>query len=61
MPDDERITNQVIRLLEAATSAQQAVDELRTLLGPDYMNQLPGAWQDYAWEAVQIIQMIAKE
>lgn len=61
MPDDERITDQVIRLLEAATSAQQAVDELRELLGPDYIEQLPGTWHDYAREAVEIIRSIVKE
>jgi ParB-like chromosome segregation protein Spo0J len=61
IPEDERITDQVIRLLEAATSAQQAVDELRTLLGPNYTEQLPGAWKDYAAEAIHIMQAIAKE
>ena len=61
LPDDERVTDQVIRLLEAATTAQQALDELRELLGADYMNQLPGAWQGYAREAIHIFQSIAKE
>ncbi len=61
IPEDERVTDQVIRLLEAATSAQQAVDELGSLLGPDYIEELSGAWQDYAREAIRIIQTIVKE
>ena len=61
IPDDERVTDQVIRLLEAATSAQQAVDELHSLLGENYLEQLPGTWKDYAREAIQIIQSIVKE
>lgn len=61
IPEDERVTDQVIRLLEAATSAQQAADELRTLLGANYLEELPGAWQDYAREALQMLEMIVKE
>lgn len=57
-PDDERVTDQVIRLLEAATSAQQAVDELKTLLGTNYIEQLPGTWKEYAREAIQILEGI---
>jgi len=61
MPEDERVTDQVIALLEAATGAQAAVDELKTLLGPDYLTNLPGAWGEYAREAIAIFQVIVEE
>ena len=55
LPEDERVTEQVIRLLEAATNAQQAVDGLREILGADYLQKLPDAWREYADEALKII------
>jgi hypothetical protein len=55
IPDDEQVTDQVIRLLEAATNARQAVDELKALVGEDFMAQLPDAWREYAREALHII------
>jgi len=58
IPDDERISDQVILLLEAATSAQGALDELVELLGQDYLAQLPDPWQEYAQEAIQIFETI---
>jgi len=61
MPDDERVTDQVIALLEAATGAQGAMDELSKLLGPDYLTKLPGAWKEYAQEAIAILQRIVME
>ena len=61
MPEDERVTDQVIALLEAATGAQAAVDELKSLLGPDYLTNLPGAWGEYARDAIAIFQVIVKE
>jgi ParB-like chromosome segregation protein Spo0J len=55
IPEDERVTEQVIRLLEAATNAQQAVDGLREILGAAYLEKLPDAWREYADEALKII------
>jgi ParB-like chromosome segregation protein Spo0J len=57
-PDDERITDQVIRLLESATTAQQSVDSLRAILGNDYLTKMSDAWRDYANEALKIIRAI---
>jgi len=54
-PEDERITDLVIRLLEAATNAQQANDGLREMLGTEYLKKLPQAWREYAQEALAII------
>jgi len=54
-PEDERVTDLVIRLLEAATNAQQAEEGLRELLGTDYLKKLPEAWREYAQEALAII------
>lgn len=54
-PEDERITDLVIRLLEAATNAQQANDGLREMLGMEYLKKLPEAWREYAQEALAII------
>ena len=61
MPDDERVTDQVIALLEAATGAQGAVDELNDLLGSDYLTKLPEAWKEYAREAIAILRLVIKE
>lgn len=57
-PDDERITDQVIRLLESATAAQQSVESLRTILGKDYLEKMPPAWREYANEALKIVRSI---
>ncbi len=61
LPEDERASEQVIRLLEAATSARQALDELRALLGENYLQQLPEAWRAYAAEALALLQELARE
>lgn len=58
IPEDERVTEQVIRLLEAATNAQQAVAGLHEILGADYLKKLPDAWREYADEALNIIRTI---
>ena len=55
VPEDERMTEHVIRLLDAATQAQQAVGGLREVLGPDYLKKLPATWREYADEALKII------
>ena len=54
-PEDEHVTDLVIRLLEAATNAQQANDGLREMLGTEYLKKLPQAWREYAQEALAII------
>lgn len=53
--EDARASEQVIQLLEAATQARQAVDNLTQLLGPDFLGQLSPAWRDYAQEALEIL------
>jgi ParB-like chromosome segregation protein Spo0J len=58
VPEDERVTDEVIRLLESATAAQQAVDNLRSILGNDYLNKLPDSWRGYAEEAIKIARAI---
>ena len=58
IPDDERMTDLVIRLLEAATTAQQSLDGLREMLGDDYLEKMPGAWRGYADEALKIVRSI---
>jgi ParB-like chromosome segregation protein Spo0J len=58
IPEDERVTGFVIQLLEAATSAQQAVDGLRETVGADYETTLPEAWGMYAEEALKILRAI---
>jgi len=55
IPDDERMTDLVIRLLEAATTAQQSLDGLREMLGDDYLEKMPEAWRGYADEALKIV------
>jgi len=55
IPDDEHMTDLVIRLLEAATTAQQSLDGLRDLLGDDYLEKMPDAWRGYADEALKIV------
>jgi hypothetical protein len=57
-PDDERMTNLVIHLLEAATTAQQSLDGLRDMLGDDYLEKMPEAWRGYADEALKIVRNI---
>jgi len=58
VPDDERMTDLVIHLLEAATTARQSLDGLRDLLGNDYLEKLPEAWRGYTDEALKIIREI---
>ena len=58
LPDDERMTNLVIHLLEAATTAQQSLDGLRDMLGDDYLEKMPDAWRGYADEALLIVRGI---
>ena len=58
IPDDERMTDLVIRLLEAATTAQQSLDGLREMLGDDYLVKMSGAWRGYADEALKIVRSI---
>ncbi len=55
IPDDEHMTDLVIRLLEAATTAQQSLDGLREMLGDDYLEKMPEAWRGYADEALKIV------
>ena len=55
IPDDERMTDLVIRLLEAATTVQQSVGGLREMLGDDYLEKMPDAWRGYADEALKIV------
>jgi ParB-like chromosome segregation protein Spo0J len=57
-PIDERISDQVIRLLEAATTAQQALGDLHVLLGGQDLKKLPDAWRGYAEEALGIIRSL---
>lgn len=54
-PEDEHVTDLVIRLLEAATNAQQANDGLCEMLGTEYLKKLPQVWREYAQEALAII------
>ena len=58
IPDDERMTDLVIRLLEAATTAQQSLDGLQEMLGDDYLEKMPEAWRGYADEALKIVRAI---
>lgn len=58
IPDDERMTDLVIHLLEAATTAQQSLDGLRDMLGDDYLEKMPEAWRGYADEALKIVRNI---
>ena len=52
------MTALVIQLLEAATTAQQSVQELRSMLGDDYLTKMPEAWRGYADEALKIVRAI---
>jgi hypothetical protein len=58
LPDDERMTNLVIHLLEAATTVQQSLDGLRDMLGDGYLEKMPEAWRGYADEALLIVRRI---
>jgi hypothetical protein len=55
IPDDEHMTDLVIRLLESATTAQQSLDGLREMLGDNYLERMPEAWRGYADEALKIV------
>jgi ParB-like chromosome segregation protein Spo0J len=55
IPDDEHMTDLVIRLLESATTAQQSLDGLREMLGDNYLEKMPEAWRGYADEALKIV------
>jgi hypothetical protein len=55
IPDDEHMTDLVIRLLEAATTVQQSLDGLREMLGDNYLEKMPEAWRGYADEALKIV------